>query len=380
MPRWSSGPVALWLAAAAVYGLAASVGCANRGMQAPPDDPSPNGGAIGSGGSGSGKGGATGGAGLATGGVGGSSTGGGRGGATGGNGAGGTGGASSTGGTVGTGGNLGTGGQAGTGGGAAGAKGTGGSAGVGGGGGVQTGGTGGGGRGGSGGAAGAGGKGGARGTGGAGGFMCPSGGALDCSSAGALKVPGGQITDFSSTEWNAGTSEWCDASGLRGHLFAFSGTASTATAAVDTTAQNLKLSLTVGKTDYAGGGIMFDACVNASAFTSIQFTASVTAGSLTGCVWQVQLQTQDQRPATSTDPTGGTCASNCERYPVVSTLTVPTATASPYAEAFTLFTNQTGSTIPMASQIVGVQWQVNSGNSGSGTCTVELRIDDVAFK
>jgi hypothetical protein len=29
-------------------------------------------------------------------------------------------------------------------------------------------------------------------------------------------------------------------------------------------------------------------------------------------------------------------------------------------------------------QVVGLQWQVNS-SQGSGTCTVELRIDDVKF-
>jgi hypothetical protein len=33
----------------------------------------------------------------------------------------------------------------------------------------------------------------------------------------------------------------------------------------------------------------------------------------------------------------------------------------------------------MASQVVGLQWQVNSGNSGSGACSVELRIDNVRF-
>jgi len=28
---------------------------------------------------------------------------------------------------------------------------------------------------------------------------------------------------------------------------------------------------------------------------------------------------------------------------------------------------------------LGVQWQVNSGNNGAGTCTVELRIDNITF-
>ena len=105
-------------------------------------------------------------------------------------------------------------------------------------------------------------------------------------------------------------------------MFSYSGAApSAATAAVDTTAQNLKLNLTVGATGYAGGGLTFDSCVNASSFTSVQFTAAITAGSLTGCTWQVQLQTQDQRDSTATNPSGGTCdatTTTCYRYPAVS--------------------------------------------------------------
>ena len=204
---------------------------------------------------------------------------------------------------------------------------------------------------------------------------------LDCSSAGALKLADGHVADFSSPEWNSSTAAWCDADGLRGTVFSYSGASpSAATATVDTTAQNLKLNLTVGATGYAGGGLTFDSCVNASSFTSIQFSATLTAGSLTNCVWQVALQTQDQRDATATNPSGGTCASNCYRYPAVTGLAFPTATASTYRETYTLFTNPASSTISTPTQVVGVQWQVNSGVSGTGTCTAELRIDNIVFR
>ena len=189
------------------------------------------------------------------------------------------------------------------------------------------------------------------------------------------------MADFSSPEWNGSTAAWCDADGLRGTVFSYSGASpSAATATVDTTAQNLKLNLTVGATGYAGGGLAFDSCVNASSFTSIQFSATLTAGSLTDCVWQVQLQTQDQRDATATNPSGGTCASNCYRYPAVTGLTFPTATASTYRETYTLFNNPASSTISTPTQVIGVQWQVNSGVSGTGTCTAELRIDNIVFR
>jgi hypothetical protein len=68
----------------------------------------------------------------------------------------------------------------------------------------------------------------------------------------------------------------------------------------------------------------------------------------------------------------------CARYPVA-TLTAATATAVTFTTRFNAFSNPSGSTIATAGQLVGLQWQVNSGNNGSGTCTVELHIDDVKF-
>ena len=123
-----------------------------------------------------------------------------------------------------------------------------------------------------------------------------------------------------------------------------------------------------------------DSCVNASSFTSVQFTAALTGGSLTGCAWQVQLQTQDQRQATDTNPSGGTCTSTCYRYPAATGLTFPSATASTYQEAFTLFNNPASSAISTPTQVTGIQWQVNSASNGSGTCTAELRIDNIVFR
>jgi hypothetical protein len=198
-------------------------------------------------------------------------------------------------------------------------------------------------------------------------------------------TPDGQVVDFSAPEWNNATGRWCDTDGLRGSTFSYAGPSpSTAAAAVDTTAQNLKLNLTVAAMGYAGGGVSFDSCVNASSFTSVEFTATVTAGSLTGCAWQVQLQTQDQRASSATSPSGGTCnpdaGASCSRYPAVANLAVPAATATIYTEPFTLFNNPSSSPIATPTQVVGLQWQVNSASSGTGTCTVELRIDNVKFQ
>jgi hypothetical protein len=277
----------------------------------------------------------------------------GRGGTTGAGGAGGTtgaGGAAGRGGTTGAGGAAGRGGTTGTGG-AAGRGGTTGTAG----------------------------RGGTTGTGGSG--TCPTGTRLDCSAAASLDLaPDGQVVDFSTAQWNTTTARFCDAHGLGGTLSSFAGTSSTATAAVDTMAQAMTLNFMVGAGQYAGGRLNFNSCVDATGFNSIQFTGTVTTGSLTNCAWQIQLETLDQRPTTAT-PAGGTCnatTATCERYPAA-TLAAATTTATTYTTRFTAFNNPAGGTVAAAGQIVGLQWQVNSGNNGSGTCTVGLRIDNVRF-
>jgi hypothetical protein len=212
--------------------------------------------------------------------------------------------------------------------------------------------------------------------------MCPLGGVLDCTSAGSLKLtPDGQVTDFSAADWNTTSARWCDVHGLDGGLFSYAGAAPNAsTVAVDAMApaRNLKFNFTVAATGYAGGGLSFDSCVDASAFNAVQFTAAITAGSLTGCTLQVQIQTQDQRPTTATSPTGGTCtAATCYQFPAT-TIAAPPATPMTFTSPFPGFSNPAGSTIPTRTQIVGLQWQANS-TGGTGTCTVELRIDDIKF-
>jgi hypothetical protein len=127
---------------------------------------------------------------------------------------------------------------------------------------------------------------------------------------------------------------------------------------------------------YAGGGLTFDSCVDATAFSTVQFTAAITAGSLSGCTWQVQVQTQDQRPTTDTNPSGGTCASNCYRYPAFTIAAAPPPTPMTFTAMFSQFSNPAGSTIMTRTQISGLQWQVNS-SGGTGVCTVEIRIDDI---
>jgi len=208
------------------------------------------------------------------------------------------------------------------------------------------------------------------------GRTCPLGGMLDCSSAGALYLANGQITDFSDLDWDGTTGQLCGTAGVRGRLFSFGGPGSSSgAAAVDTAAHDLKLNVRV--TSWAGGGVIFESCVNATSFSSVRFTATLTAGSLSGCTWQVQLQTQNQRASTDLDPTGGTCTSNCYAYPAV-VLAPPGAAETVYDEPFKLFSAPSAPSIPTESQLVGVQWQVTSASPQG--CSAELHIDNIAFQ
>jgi len=223
------------------------------------------------------------------------------------------------------------------------------------------------------------GNGGHGGAGGSGSNVCAASSTLDCSSGGALTLmPDGLVTDFSPAQWSSTTMLWCDADGLSGQTYSFAGTGATSVVTVDTTANNLKMAITVPANGYAGGGILFYSCVNASSFNALSFSAIVPTGNLTGCNWEVQLQTQDERPTTATMPGGGTCtASTCYQAPAVTGLQGPTSAGHPFTEPFTSFTGGGTLTAPLATQIVGVQWQVN-GSASSG-CTVELHTDDIKF-
>ena len=166
---------------------------------------------------------------------------------------------------------------------------------------------------------------------------------------------------------------------MHGAIFSFKGNAPDDSNAisVDTMDGSLRLSLSVSSGSYGGGGLAFEAgCLDASAFTGIQFSVAIASGSLTGCTYQLQLQTFEQRP-TSQNPPGGcdilTPAATAFRRRRTCRAEPGHHDADPGEIPFGSFG---ASVMPAPAQIVGLQWQVNSS---SGACTVELRLDDIAF-
>ena len=219
---------------------------------------------------------------------------------------------------------------------------------------------------------------------------CAAAPALDCSNA--YTLPDGHVTNFSTTEWNNVSGKFCNASGLRGSIYSYSGSgtdadggASAHTQSVDTTAGNFVLNLTAVPSDYAGGGFAFEHCVNVSTFNAVRFTIALASGDLTGCDLYVQLKTFEQQAITQSPPGGcDESTTSCYTFPQT-TITVPlTATAQTVTIPFSALAPAAAGQ-PAPQQVVGLQWQIQSGapvdpDGGAQLgCVVELRVDDIEF-
>ncbi len=98
----------------------------------------------------------------------------------------------------------------------------------------------------------------------------------------------------------------------------------------------------------------------------------------------MQLQTQDQRAEQRHQPERRDlqpdAGASCYRYPAVSGLDGADGHGDDlHARRSPPSATPPSSTIPTRNQVTGIQWQVNSAN-GTGTCTVELRIDNITFQ
>ncbi len=203
---------------------------------------------------------------------------------------------------------------------------------------------------------------------------------LNCAAPFTLPADDGHVVNFSSREWSGASGKWCNESGMHGAIFSFKGNDPNDSNAISVDAKDgsLRLSLSVSSGSYGGGGVAFEAgCLNASAFSGVQFTVAVASGSMTGCSYQLQLQTFEQRP-TSQNPPGGCdiLTTSCYSFPAATGLPAPSTDITMPTLVSIPFGSFVGSVMPAPAQIVGLQWQVNSS---TGACTVQLRLDDIAF-
>jgi len=203
--------------------------------------------------------------------------------------------------------------------------------------------------------------------------------AYDCAAPAHL-TPDGHVTSFSCQEWRGSAGKWCSSDdGNHGSIYSFPGrtTGDSAANRVDEDG-SFRLTLHVSSGSYGGGGIQFEGgCFDVSAFTGVEFSVAVASGSLTGCTYQVQVQTFEQRPTTPFP--GGSCdmnTSSCYGYPSAMNLPAPSTDPMMPTVVSVPFTAFSASVMPAPKQVIGLQWQVNSS---TGPCTVELRIDDIRF-
>ena len=195
------------------------------------------------------------------------------------------------------------------------------------------------------------------------------------------------LTDFQATTWSNGAGKWNtiahDLTGSKysnggGMVQADGGLATAITNNIDTTLLNpaLELKGTVVAGDYGFGLLSFDACVNTTKYTGIQFTLGGTTG---GCDLYLLLQTFDEQGVANK----GGCTTSCYQFPRKK-LEVGTA---PVVVHFTDLEN-TGlpaTAAAMKAQIVGLQWQFQSpapapdGGTQVSCTGIDLTIDDVQF-
>jgi hypothetical protein len=197
-------------------------------------------------------------------------------------------------------------------------------------------------------------------------------------------------TFTSGTDWNNTTGKWGIASNLTGSLYAYAGTMTGTSkgwhAGVDTTAGVMDIGVQSGTTvgpgnvgvgDYAGGGMAFDAddCVNTSTWTGVEFTLGGTSA---GCDVFFQLQTYVDKAITN----GGGCDAGCNTFPQVKVAIGTDPITVHFSDLSAGGKSDAG--IPIAMQIVGLQWQMQSAAGPDGgvqqACTgAELTVDNVSF-
>jgi hypothetical protein len=129
-------------------------------------------------------------------------------------------------------------------------------------------------------------------------------------------------------------------------------------------------------------------CATVATFSSISFTLAGSAPA--GCGFGLEIQTYDQLPTTNNPPGGCVPGQACERFPNKSHVATPSTTPTVVTTHFgSLMANPWSAAD--AAQVVGIQFQFvnvplsppppgsDGGTPSSGSCPVDVTIDDVEF-
>jgi hypothetical protein len=208
------------------------------------------------------------------------------------------------------------------------------------------------------------GSGGTTGSGGAGSGTGGAGGGVGYPCAPQL-APSAAVTSF--TDAVVATGRWGTAgTSFTGGVFTYMNAGGAFLSSVDPA---LNFHMVGNVMGYAGGGLYFDVCTSARAYTGLQFTIAGDKGT---CALELQVQTNSDK-LVDTQGRKGTCSTGCV-YPSVKALVVTGTAAQTISVPFSSLTG--GAPIPFdLHEIVGLQWQLTSPTS----CTADITIDDIAW-
>src|SRR5690606_16274683 len=107
-------------------------------------------------------------------------------------------------------------------------------------------------------------------------------------------VPNCNITDFTAATYDAGSGDWGDEQSLTGETFSYTGPDTDLSFGVAEGTDALNIAASVEGDSYAGVGLAFGPCVDATDFDGIQVTIGGVLAE--GGIFDIQLQTDENYP------------------------------------------------------------------------------------
>jgi hypothetical protein len=181
------------------------------------------------------------------------------------------------------------------------------------------------------------------------------------------------ISDFTPDGGTSGVSS--------GGVYTYAATDLTAPAVVTSTGSLVATiatgPVTTAGNNYAGFGISFNACTDASTYSGVKFNISGTLS--TGCTIQFSATFSEDAAPSSTAPVGrDSCTGSC--YPPSKIFALP-ATATDVTVNFADVTGGAPLMVIDKARLTGIQWQLNvpATTDAGGGCTGSVTIDNVVF-
>jgi hypothetical protein len=191
---------------------------------------------------------------------------------------------------------------------------------------------------------------------------------------------GGLIASFSAPDGgvpDAGDS--IGATGIGGTVYAYGGPATPQYAFRGGSFEIVENAPSTSATQYAGVGIAFVDCIDASGFSGVSFSI---AGSISGCAmhFTATLSEDTYNDGTAdSDPLGVCTLGPSDCYSPKADLTGLTSAPQTIRFAWPAFAYGMPDQTVDPAKLTGVEWSFEIAAGPSGTCAADVTIDDVSF-